>query len=217
MFKKHSFGLGIVIIIIGTFLLFQNIGLGLRFTAIDPVLGAIQRYFLPLFIIAAGLFAFFKTRSNNCSPDLTNSSEQLFNDHADEAYTYDNENDSFFIDADDASYHDESSHNQPINQYNYNTVLDSNRIVIAENDLIDGLNLVQLNCTLGELQLALPKSVNIVLEAYANFAEIKFLDKKYGSTRGVDRAKYTAQNDSTKRVLIKAKANFAEIKITLHE
>ncbi len=210
-----------LLIAMGIFFMMSSLG------HIHPIFSAIRRYFLPLTIICIGLLLVFraKTFSNN---EYHYETREKFRDFED-GYTYHNANDGFFAnnhdydttpldttfyEADQQS--DKSNRKRQVAERTYNTTFNSNRIALNESDLIAGLNVINLNCTMGEIKISLPKTINILLDGQSTFGEIKFLNRKYGGINSTSKAKYTAPITATKTVHIKASAQFSEISITLH-
>ncbi len=274
MVKNRSFGFGIIVIVIGTLLLMQNLGLGfaINFSIgvifnmlwplilvyfgikrlkrgqndlyayllialgiffmmsslehIHPVFSIIRRFFFPLTIICIGLLLVFRTKSLSHN-DYHYDTPENFRDFED-GYTYQNANDGLFsedrsydVDPTNTTQYDDNRHfnegnKKQVSERTYNTTFNSNRIVLNESDLTTGVNIINLNSTMGEIKLSLPKTINILLDGQSTFGEIKFLNKKYGGINSTSKAKYTAPTVSNKTVHIKASAQFSEISVVLH-
>lgn len=97
----------------------------------------------------------------------------------------------------------------------YSAKFHTRNIELTDEQFAEGVSTIRLDCTMGEIKLSLPRTVNIILDGDVSLGQIDFLKKSYDGLTAKPRAKYTAPNDASKTVRIQANVTLGEIKIKL--
>ncbi len=279
MTKKYTYPLGIIIIVIGSLLLFQNIGLrigainiawngiaklllpivliligikriktgrgfmtsyflvilGIFFTlrnitTLHPALNALRNYSWSLFIIITGLVLilrpspnqqeeedFITTKGGDDTPyanSYTYSDASANNFKHSDPYFYD-QSASFFEDFDREQDDTTTGERVPASERSYQASLRSSAIVLNKSDFKPGLNIINLHCSMAEINLKLPKSVNITLLSESAFGEIVFDQKKHSGLRRINKIEHKPAQYSDIDIQINAIVKFGEISVDL--
>ncbi len=280
MTKKYTYPLGIIIIVIGSLLLFQNIGLkigsidiawndiakrlwpivlliiGLKrigakrgfmtsyflvilgiffmlrsIATLHPALNALRNYSWSLFVIITGLILILRPSPSEPDQDDFISTKRQSkthtydNRHADDGAKIKNYNysDPYFSDQSTAFFEDFENENDAqngtwesaVSERSYQASLRSTSISLAESDFKPGLNKIELLCSMGEINLTLPKSINITIVGESSFGEIVFAQKKYSGLRRISKISHSPAQYSEIDVQINATIKFGEITIDL--
>lgn len=98
---------------------------------------------------------------------------------------------------------------------NYQTSFNQARIVLTEDDLIDGINQINITCSFGDFRMKLPKSVHIEIDGQVTLGDIRFNENKYDGIHDTFTASHKPSVPTEKTVLIKATCTFGDIRIKI--
>ncbi len=202
-----------------------------------PTFQHLFKLFFPAAIIGLGLLILLrpqqferyvkKVKTNRYTPptpfqnvDFDDSQSQEPQDYS---YTYKHQQDRLF-DTEPAANNQTYTHKKQSKTHVYNSKepkkyrrinnrFSSNTYILKEKDIPEGDSYIEINTTMGETYLTIPRSVNIKMDGNVSIGEIKFINKLYDGLSAHPKARYTAPDNATKTVNIQASVSVGEIYI----
>ncbi len=213
--KSDGFMSTYFLIVLGVFFLLRNIA------NLHHAFHVFHSYSWPLLIIVSGLVLMLKPTTTEDEKQVFQSGFSNNSNKVERPYTIDpyyDDSATFYDDfEEDVQTNHDKATDQPVSERNYQTSLSSNTIVLRKSDLQTGLNMIQLHCSMGELNLSLPKSASITINGESTFGEISFDQKKHSGLRRSTTAVHNPPHYTETRIIVNAICKFGEINITLHD